>query len=669
MEITTRHYILLLLLMLFATAGPQAAVKSGDTGLTPLQQDFLAAEKALGKDPLKYNTLKTRLEHSDYPLLPYLELQELLSRLTQLKSDEVERFLNRYADTHLSHRLRGKWLSHLAKKRRWWTYRAFSKPSGNTKRQCTHLWALHNTGHQEEALSGASRIWLSGSSLPKACDPLLEALQQSELFNPELVWKRIDLAMAKNNSRLARYLGRFLPKKQKVWLDQWLQLHRKPEQVARLSTRHDGHPYKQQMIHHGMKRLARKDLDAALKSWQKISSQAGLNEDTGYKIERYLGFRMASKNHQDVLSWMERVSPREGDLKYAERRLRMALSLQQWEHFLSWLDSTPETLRKQENWRYWRAYALAETDQWDKAYLLFRELAAERSYHGFLAADRLRLDYHLEHTPLELDSSRLDRVSKHPGLLRARELLALDRLPDARREWRYVTRGMDQGELQAAAKLAQSWSWHDRAIFTLARTGYWDDLELRFPLEHHARITGNAEKQQLDEAWVFAVIRQESAFSRDAISPAGAMGLMQLMPKTAKSVAKRLRHPKPRKRDLLNPKTNIKLGTGYLRQVMNQLGEHQVLATAAYNAGPHRVKSWLPEKPVDAEIWIETIPFTETRRYTQRVLAYSVIYEQRLGGEPARMSNKLRPVLPKQRLAPASIAKAEGTLSAGSSSL
>ncbi|WP_172838752.1 lytic transglycosylase domain-containing protein [Solemya velesiana gill symbiont] len=176
-------------------------------------------------------------------------------------------------------------------------------------------------------------------------------------------------------------------------------------------------------------------------------------------------------------------------------------------------------------------------------------------------------------------------------------------------------------------------------------------------MQHRQQISQDTEQQNIDDAWVFAVVRQESAFSRDAISPAGAMGLMQLMPKTARSVAKRLKKPKPARRDLLNPKTNIQLGTGYLRQVMEQLGEHQVLATAAYNAGPHRVKKWLPDEATDADLWIENIPFRETRKYTQRVMAYSVIYERRLSRTPVRLSQKLQPILPKKQLVAARIAQ------------
>jgi soluble lytic murein transglycosylase len=201
--------------------------------------------------------------------------------------------------------------------------------------------------------------------------------------------------------------------------------------------------------------------------------------------------------------------------------------------------------------------------------------------------------------------------------------------------------------LQAAAKLAERYGWHDRAIFTLARTGYWDDLELRFPLEHAALVKHNAELQGIDIAWVFAVMRQESAFMSNARSHAGAMGLMQLMPSTARQVAKNvLKTPPPRRQDLFEPDTNIALGSAYLKQMKGRLGDSAVLATAAYNAGPHRVTRWLPEETLPADIWIELVPFKETRGYLKRVLAYTVIYEKRMGRQPKRLEQRLHPVPP-----------------------
>ena len=289
-----------------------------------------------------------------------------------------------------------------------------------------------------------------------------------------------------------------------------------------------------------------------------------------------------------------------------------------------WISALPRELADSERWRYWRARALEGSGDQEKAQAILEELAGERSYYGFLAADRTGRPYHLLHQPLEVSLYRVGHLSIKPGVRRARELFLLNRFLDARREWRMATADLDNQDLQAAAKIAQSWDWYDQAIFTLARTGYWDDLELRFPIEHDQYVDRAVDKRQLDKSWIFAVVRQESAFASDARSSAGALGLMQLMPGTAKSVARRLKLPTPGKRKLLRPSINIELGTAYLRQVLDRLDDNAVL---------------------------ETIPFSETRRYTQLVLSYSVIYDERLGREPRRLENSMPPVQPLETVA------------------
>ena len=334
--------------------------------------------------------------------------------------------------------------------------------------------------------------------------------------------------------------------------------------------------------------------------------------------------------------------PASDDVRLLEARILVALREDDWATAWLWLQSLPEQQYSSLRWEYWRARTLQVLGFQDIAEGLYATLAQERSYYGFLAADRLGHDYHLDHIPLKIESSEQESlVAELPGLQRARELYALDRLGTARREWQSVIKNLKPDQIQVAAKLAQGWGWHDRAIFSLARTGYWDDLELRFPLKFRPQVESQASDRQLESAWVFAIMRQESAFVMDARSPVGALGLMQLMPKTAHQVARRLKHRKFRSRELLKPETNIRLGAAYLRQVFDKLQQHPVLATAAYNAGPHRVKGWLPLQAMSADIWVDSVPFKETRTYLRRVLAYTVIYEQRLGLEPTRLEARM----------------------------
>jgi soluble lytic murein transglycosylase len=276
---------------------------------------------------------------------------------------------------------------------------------------------------------------------------------------------------------------------------------------------------------------------------------------------------------------------------------------------------------------------LEATGQEKDAQRFYREAAKQRDYYGFLAADRMKLPYQLNNNPLEASAKQLAAIEKIPAIQRARELYILGRIQDGRSEWQYAMAGFDDKALKTAALLAHGWDWHHQVILTLAQAKYWDDLGLRFPLPYREQIVTHAGNNKINPAWVYAVIRQESAFQKDARSPAGALGLMQIMPATGRRIARTLEVNLPSQYRLLDTDLNIRFGTHYLRYTLDKFQDNPVLATAAYNAGPGRVTQWLREdtSPISADIWAETIPFLETRKYVQRVMEYTVIYSHQMG--------------------------------------
>ncbi len=463
----------------------------------------------------------------------------------------------------------------------------------------------------------------------------------------EQVWQRAELAINAGQITLARYLKRYLSAADVKQLDLWLKVHRQPKTISDQRAFQQPSPRREKILLHGFKRLAKKNHKSALSQWPRLRTTYPFSKEQLYQGERSLLRSLISNNHPGILDMLDRFSPRPSDKSFLSKRIRTALGKQEWPLVLSWIDTLPETLKSTERWRYWRARALEALGQRESAMVVYQALAAERSYYGFLAADKTGAKYRFNPVPLNLDQKKLEHAANLPAIRRAHELFSLGRFLDARREWYLALKTMSLEEMQLVSKLAQGWGWHDSAIFTLARTKYWDDLELRFPLKYKSKVDSAAAGRQLDNAWVFAVIRQESAFSQDAQSPAGAMGLMQLMPNTARFIAKKSNRRRPKKWELFDPDINITLGTAYLSRVYRQLGENQVLATAAYNAGPHRVRTWLPETTVAADLWVETIPFRETRSYTQRVLSYAVIYDQRLGTTATPLSKRMPWIYPK----------------------
>jgi len=614
----------------------------GSDSLSTQRTNFIAAEKFLSQGKLsRYRKLKASLE--TYPLYPYLEYKELRRRLHKQKKNRIQRFLTQYADTPLAKRLRRTWLDHLAKRGRWQTYLEFYKPTKNVKRQCRYLHALYNSGKKEEALDQVAALWLYKKSQPKACNPIFKAWQNAGMQTEQLTWQRIQLAMAARQTSLVKYLRQFLPAEEQKWVDRWLRVHRKPQVILSSKTFAKEHTYRNAILMHGIKRLARKDGTAALHAWKLLQKRYTFSDEQRPEVERSLAYALLRDKHPESLIFLTQIEPAPDDEALREARIRAALDAHNWSTALVWLNALPEEQRTSEGWMYWRARTLEELGRTEEAKQIFRKVARERSYYGFLAADRMGLSYHLANIPLQVDTAMQQKMLARGAIARAKELHTLGRLIEARREWEFVTRDMNQDELQVAAKLAESWGWHDRAIFSLARTGYWDDLDLRFPLKYKRHIEKQASSNKLETAWVFAVVRQESAFIRDARSGAGALGLMQLMPRTARQVSKRLTGRSLRSLSslLLKPELNIQLGSAYLRHVFDRLDQHQVLATAAYNAGPHRVTKWLPEKDMPADLWVETVPFKETRLYLQRVLSYTVIYEQQLGHKPKRLEYRM----------------------------
>jgi soluble lytic murein transglycosylase len=345
--------------------------------------------------------------------------------------------------------------------------------------------------------------------------------------------------------------------------------------------------------------------------------------------------------------WLAAVPGSATDKAIATWRVRNALLHRQWETALTWIDVLDLETRNSPAWRYWQAYALAELGKDSQAADLYAQIVEERNYYGFLAADHLQRPYSMNNERKAFDATLLDELKQAPGFVRAHELLLLDMRLDARREWQAAIAGLDKEQLAHAAELARRWGWHDRAIATAANARYWSDLVLRFPLAHRDLIETNADRYDIDPALIYGVVRQESAFMEDAHSRVGAMGLMQLMPATARLTAKAAGLRYPGRNGLLEPDHNIRLGSAYFRRMLDRFDDSPVLAASAYNAGPHRVQRWLPkEETLPADLWLLRIPFKETHGYVQNVLAYAAVFDWRTQRNPTRMSARMPPVSP-----------------------
>ncbi len=323
-------------------------------------------------------------------------------------------------------------------------------------------------------------------------------------------------------------------------------------------------------------------------------------------------------------------------------RARTSLRERNWARVLIDIGAMNDKERNAEEWRYWRGIALHETSRAAEGDEILSALASERSYYGFLAADALGQSYTFDNNRFVADEPGIARLAARSELIRARELFLVGLEGRGRSEWDAVIRHATPEERMQAAILAHRWGWHSRAIAAAASVGEYDDLALRYPLPYDSKFLRHSADASISPTWAYGVARSESLFMRDVRSRAGAIGLMQLMPATGRDVAEDIQLPYSGLPTLTDPDSNIRLGTTYLGQMAERYGGNQVLATAAYNAGPHRVDAWLPaEGTIDARIWIENIPFNETRGYVRRVLAADTIFHWRMTGETRRLSDEL----------------------------
>lgn len=603
---------------------------------------FVEAERSPPRSHGAWERLRRDL--GAYALFSYVELARLRAHWPRVARSEVEGFLRRHDGEPVTFRLRRQWLLRLAGRREWRKFIEWYPEDASIELQCHHARALLETGDEAGALLEAERLWMSSESRPKACDLVFAAWLESDRFSPAVAWERTALAMASGSVRLARYLERFLEPDDRHLAAAWRAIHKNPRRVG--TTRLEGDPSMvQAILAHGLERLARFDPGAAVEALAAVEERTGLGATVRAGVARRIGLSFASEHDPRAIEWLRRVDAAHADRLTQRWRVAAAAFHSRWNEVMEGISSMSDPERARERWRYWRARALDATGRFDEAREAFESLAQERDYYGFLAADRLETTYRFNHRPLDIAPGTVERIAAMPAMRRALELFGLERRVDARREWHALIQSLGEVELKAASWIAQCRDWHGRAILTIARTPEQNDVELRFPVVYRGIVESAARRRNLSPATVFAIIRQESAFIPDARSPAGALGLMQLLPRTGRMLMRTTNRKWRGRRQLLAPDLNVDLGTRYLQSLLSKMGGHLVLATASYNAGPYRVRGWLPETGgVDVAAWIDNIPFTETRRYVRRLLAYGAIYEHRLGRQPTRLSERMPPI-------------------------
>ena len=567
-----------------------------------------------------------------YPLYPYLEYTEISYRISRQSEQDILQFVEQYRDTPLVKPLLQHWLANLAKRGKWETFIShYDKVTPTKSLACQHAYGLYKVGMVDQAMTEAATLWTVGFSQPDECDPIFNIWRGADGITPEIAWQRFALSLKENKKDLSSYLIRFVEKEDKPYATNYRLVHLKPKTIKRYRSFKAANHRNREIILHGVKRLARIDPEDALVTLRQYESLQNFDPAKLEDAYAYIGIRLAGKSSDLALIDSLPVNLHEQP-KLVEARIRQSLKHGDWSNVMILINLLPSQQQDSDRWQYWKARVLGmSSDDADRqiARNIMTELSTERSFYGFVSADILKSQYSYQDEPSPVTLEQILSLEESPGVQRALELFALGERSQARREWYFSTSDFNKAERDVAAKVALRWGWYKASIQTMIDAGSWNHLDYRFPIAYPDTFITHARRANIPVQWSLAIARQESAFMPDAKSGSGALGVMQLMPATAKQVAGKLGVSYANNGSLTEPGLNIRLGTNYLGEMLRRFDNNRILASAAYNAGPGRVNQWLnPNVPFD--VWIEIIPFLETRNYVQNVLMFSGIYSRRM---------------------------------------
>ena len=622
------HYALLSLVF----CGPAIGAEGDD--------DFLRVRQAQAAgDTALFELNAARLSPS-HPLFPYIAYWRLQKGSNMVNDDQVTDFLSTYPDTWLAERVRAEWLKQLGRREMWPAYLAeyprLARP--DSTHQCYARRAELAAGNRNQ-LKEAIALWFSGRDLPSACNALFAQFMVEGLINREDVWRRLRLALEAGNTSVALVVGGYLLPEERpsnVLLEQATRVPLRLLQSVdlQLNRRQD-----REVALYALNQLAKSNSTQAEMMLKQRLMQIPEAE------QRYawgqLALQAARRHEANALAWFEQA----GNLALSDPQrewwVRAALRAGQWPTVATAIDSMTEANRELSVWRYWRARAYKAQGQPALATQWLTPLSREPNYYGQLALEELGPVLSNPAINIKTGGEELDAIARNPAIQRAMAWFSLGFRAEATNEWSWAIRAFTDRQLLAAAELARRVDWYDQAINTAEKTRETHDFELRFIAPYRELASVAAAENKLDEAWVYGLIRQESRFISVARSGVGAAGLMQIMPDTGRWIARRLGIKGFEPRDMHAPDTNIKFGTYYLKHVQDSLDGSPVLATAAYNAGPSRAQRWRTTAPMEAAVYIESIPFTETRDYVRKVMSNAMYYAARFGQPSVLLKDRL----------------------------
>lgn len=572
----------------------------------------------------------------DYPLYPYLPYERLRRIPDKAPFQEIEQFLKDYGDTLPGHRLRAQVLERYGRSGRTEEFLAlYREDLASIDLRCHAFTAKRARKIAGDAESEALALFAALDKDRADCRPMLTWMRAQKLLTAERVGARIDQAVAAGQTGLAQVLSNDLPKGEQLAARRRILARAEPSVALNQASKWPADANSAEAASIALAQSARKSAMSTENRYQTLARSLPFDSAQKIRIEAEVARYAAVERLPEAKSLLARVPAAGFDDNLREWQVRYHLRRLEWKEALAALDGMAPELAAKSNWRYTRGRVLELLGRKDEARKDFQLAATEANFHAFLAADRIGAPYAICPSDSLLDTDRSLEVLALGGVARALEWAAIGEIDRARSEWFWQLPQLSPQQRREAGLIANREGQYEWAIFTLNTNELMRQYEARFPLLQVDTVAQEAKRTGLPEHWVFGLIRAESAWNPNARSPVGARGLMQLMPKTAAAVTKSLGI---RSSPLTDPAHNIRLGTTYLSLRVSNLDNNAVLATGAYNAGIGAVKRWIGEPLPPWDLWVETVPYKETREYIARVLAFAVLYDWRIDGSPTRLS-------------------------------
>lgn len=642
---------------------PEASASaSGDSVILEMNKAFKRNDKA------KLTSLLSQAK--GHALEPWAAYWELKARLNEASAQDVQDFLGRYVGTYQEDRLRNDWLLLLGQRRDWANFATeYPKYRMNDDREvrCYALLSEHLKNPIQDArlADEVRKNWYAQREADDGCTAAAERLVATSNLTPLDAWQKARLATEANRPRAARDAVHMVAPEA---MNMVSELNANPAKF--LSDKYLAlRTVRKELITLALVKLATSDVNSAV---AQLSNKWALQLTTEERnwlwglIGKQVASRLGTQPAGDALYYFSKVSKDTDltdDMLAWKARSALRAGIQpQWNEVLKAINAMSAETRQDSTWIYWKARALlTNTQQRAEGTALLQSIASVRGFYEQLALEDLGQKITVPPKPAALSNSEKEAARVNLGLNRAAYAIQLGLRPEGVREWNYSTnlhprnsgeRSMGERELLAAAQFACDRQIWDRCINTSERTKTQMDFEQRFPMPFRDMVVKHSQSINLDAAYVYGLIRQESRFVMEARSGVGASGLMQVMPATARWTAKKIGLDNFRLEQLNERDTNITIGTAYLKLALDNLGGSMPMAAAAYNAGPGRPRVWRNGPVLDAAIWAENIPFSETRDYVKKVLSNTTNYAAMLTGQPQSLKARLGMIGPRDERLP-----------------